>query len=181
MGKLVINKEKLTPSIIKELVDICPFGAMESKDGGLEINAACKMCKLCVKKGPKGVVEFIEDKVEEIDKSLWKGIAVYVDHVEGNIHPVTYELIGKAKELAAKISDDYPVYAVFVGHNIKDKAQEILHYGVDEVFVYDYEELYSTGHEKKYRSRTDKTCFWWQYNGSDIKSKSQTSIGYRKI
>ncbi|MCI1944135.1 electron transfer flavoprotein subunit alpha [Clostridium luticellarii] len=141
MGKLVINKEKLTPAIIEELVGICPFGAMESKEGSLEINAACKMCKLCVKKGPEGVVEFVEDKVEEIDKSLWKGIAVYVDHVEGNIHPVTYELIGKAKELAAKISEDYPVYAVFVGYNIKDKAKEILHYGVDEVFVYDYEEL----------------------------------------
>ncbi|MEY7999967.1 electron transfer flavoprotein subunit alpha/FixB family protein [Clostridium sp. Mt-5] len=139
MGKLVINKDKLTPSVIEELVGICPFGAMENKNGGLEINAACKMCKLCVKKGPEGVVQFIEDKVEEIDKSLWRGISVYVDHVGGNIHPVTYELIGKARELAAKIN--HPVYAVFVGYNIKDKAEELLHYGVDEVFVYDYEDL----------------------------------------
>ncbi|MHC6179839.1 electron transfer flavoprotein subunit alpha/FixB family protein [Clostridium sp. JNZ X4-2] len=139
MGKLVINKDKLTPSVIEELVGICPFGAMENKNGNLEINSACKMCKMCVKKGPEGVVQFIEDKIEEIDKSLWRGISVYVDHVEGNIHPVTYELIGKARELAAKIN--HPVYAVFVGYNIKDKAEELLHYGVDEVFVYDYEEL----------------------------------------
>lgn len=139
MGRLVVNQEKLTPSIIEELINACPFSAMEEKEGKIEINAGCKMCKLCVKKGPAGVMEFIEDEEVAIDKSLWKGIAVYVDHVEGEIHPVTYELIGKGKELAKKIN--HPVYAVFVGHDIKDRAKELLHYGVDEVFVYDYEAL----------------------------------------
>lgn len=139
MGRLVVHNEKLNPEIIKELLKICPFGAMEEKNGKIEINAACKMCRLCVKKGPKGVMEFVEDKVKKIDKNLWKGIAVYVDHVEGDIHPVTYELIGKARELASKINQ--PVYAIFVGYNIKDKAEELLHYGIDEAFVYDYEEL----------------------------------------
>ncbi|MCT8977661.1 electron transfer flavoprotein subunit alpha/FixB family protein [Clostridium sp. CX1] len=139
MGRLLVNQEKLTPSIIEELMNVCPFSAMEEKDGKIEINAACKMCKLCVKKGPAGVMEFIEDEEVAIDKSLWKGIAVYVDHVEGEIHPVTYELIGKGRELAEKIN--HPVYAVFVGQGIKDRAKELLHYGVDEVFLYDYEEL----------------------------------------
>ncbi|MHB9900349.1 electron transfer flavoprotein subunit alpha/FixB family protein [Clostridium botulinum] len=139
MGKLVVNEEKLTPSIIGELVKICPFGALGENSGKIEISAACKMCKLCVKKGPAGVMEFVEEEKSHIDKSLWKGIAVYVDHVDGDIHPVTYELIGKARELANKIN--HPVYAVFIGHDIKEKAEKILHYGVDEVFVYDNEEL----------------------------------------
>lgn len=139
MGKLVVNQEKLTPSIIEELVKICPFGALGENSGKIEISAACKMCKLCVKKGPAGVMEFVEEEKSHIDKSLWTGIAVYVDHVDGDIHPVTYELIGKARELANKIN--HLVYAVFIGHDIKEKAEEILHYGVDEVFVYDNEEL----------------------------------------
>lgn len=139
MSKLFVNQEKLTPSIIEELVKICPFGALEDKGGRLEINAGCKMCKLCVRKGPAGVMEFAPEETAEIDKSLWNGVAVYVDHVEGDIHPVTFELIGKARELAAKIN--HPVYAVFIGYNIEDKALALLHYGVDEVFVYDYEEL----------------------------------------
>ncbi|KRU24642.1 electron transfer flavoprotein subunit alpha [Clostridium botulinum] len=139
MGKLVVNQEKLTPSIIGELVKICPFGALGENSGKIEISAACKMCKLCVKRGPAGVMEFEEEEKSHIDKSIWKGIAVYVDHVDGDIHPVTYELIGKARELANKIN--HPVYAVFIGHDIKEKAEEILHYGVDEVFVYDNEEL----------------------------------------
>ncbi|MCE5284491.1 MAG: electron transfer flavoprotein subunit alpha [Pelosinus sp.] len=139
MGRLIVNQEKINSSNIDALLKICPFGAIEDKDGKVEVSAACKMCKLCVKKGPAGVMEFIEDEIKHIDKSAWNGVAVYVDHVEGDIHPVTFELIGKAKELAAKIN--HPVYAVFMGYGIKDKAEEILHYGVDEVFVYDYEEL----------------------------------------
>lgn len=139
MGKLHVNQNMLNEKNIDELVNICPFNAIEEIDGKLSINAGCKMCKLCVKNGPKGVIEFIEGTVEKIDKSKWKGITVYVDHTEGRIHPVTYELIGKAKELASKIH--HPVYAVFVGDNIKDKAEEILHYGVDKVFVYDEKEF----------------------------------------
>jgi electron transfer flavoprotein alpha subunit len=139
MGRLVVNENKLNSQIVQDLVKICPFKAIEDKDGKIEINAGCKMCKICVNKGPAGVMEFIEDEVKAVDKNQWKGIAVYVDHVEGDIHPVTLELIGKAKELAAKV--DFPVYCLFLGSNIEDKAQELLHFGVDEVFVYDKEEL----------------------------------------
>lgn len=139
MGKLVVNQEKLNKKIISELLEICPFGAMEEHDGKIEINAGCKMCKLCVKNGSKGVMQFVEEEIIQVDKSLWKGIAVYVDHVEGVIHPVTLELIGKAKELAAKINQ--PVFALFIGSDIKAKAEELLHYGVDKVFVYDQKQL----------------------------------------
>lgn len=133
MAKLVVHQEKI--SDLQELLKICPFGAMEEKDGKIEINAACKMCQLCVKKGPKGAVEYVADEVKAIDKSQWQGIAVYVDHVAGVIHPVTYELLGKARELAAKINQ--PVYAVFMGKSIAAGSHELLHYGADKVYVYD--------------------------------------------
>jgi electron transfer flavoprotein alpha subunit len=139
MGKLKINQEKVNDQNAEQLVKICPFNAIEYIDGNLDINAACKMCKICVKKGPKGVIEFIRDDFIKVNKNMWKGIVVYVDHVEGVIHPVTFELIGKAKELAKKVN--YPVYCVYLGYQILDSAEELLHYGVDEVFVYDYEEL----------------------------------------
>ncbi len=137
MAKLIVNQEKV--GNIQELIKICPFGAIEEKDNQLVINAACKMCKLCVKKGPQGAIEYVEERVEAIDKEQWKGIAVYVDHIDGVIHPVTYELIGKAKELANKVG--HPVYALMMGHNIGSQCEELLHYEVDKVFVYDKEEL----------------------------------------
>jgi len=137
MAKLVINQGLV--GNIDEIISFCPFNAMEDINGELQINAACKMCKICVKRGPKGAIEFVEEVIETVDKSLWKGIAVYVDHMDGVIHPVTYELIGKAKELAAKI--DHPVYAIMMGSGITKQCHELLHYSVDKVFVYDHEKL----------------------------------------
>ena len=66
MAKLIIHQEKVTDN--QELVKICPFGAMEEKDGKLSINAACKMCRLCVKKGPEGAVEYVEHQPESNNK-----------------------------------------------------------------------------------------------------------------
>lgn len=139
MGKLVVHNEKLNKDNVEALLKVCPFGALDLKEGKIEVNAACKMCKLCVKKGPAGVMEYVEEEVKSIDKDLWKGIAVYVDHEEGYIHPVTLELIGKARELADKVN--HPVYAIFIGHDINKAAEELLYYGVDEVFVYNHKEL----------------------------------------
>ncbi|HFE9686193.1 FAD-binding protein [Clostridium perfringens] len=138
MGRLVVNQDKIEDA--NSVIKICPFGAMEIVNGKVEINASCRMCKVCVRKGPKGAFEFVEDENKVlVNKDEWKGIAVYVDHVNGEIHPVTLELIGKARELADKVNQK--VYCLFMGNGIKDKAGELLHYGVDEVIVYDYKEL----------------------------------------
>jgi electron transfer flavoprotein alpha subunit len=139
MGKLRIHQDLINEEVAEKLVKLCPFGSIEYKDGKIDIDAGCKMCRLCVKKGPNGVIEFVEEQGPKVDKSAYKGIAVYVDHSEGEIHPVTYELIGKAKELAEKVK--YPVYCIFLGYQILESAERLLYYGVDKVFIYDYLEL----------------------------------------
>lgn len=133
MARIVIHQEAVKD--VDALKALCPFNALDYINEYLEINAACKMCKICVKKGPEGVFEWVEDAEPGVDKSLWKGIAVYVDHLEGQIHPVTFELIGKARQMATKIH--HPVHAVFMGSGIQEAAKELLHYGVDVVHVYD--------------------------------------------
>lgn len=140
MKKLIVHDHLVTKENIIELVNICPFHALEDNNGKLTINEGCKMCSICVKRGPQGVMEMVETAEEAaVDKSQWQGIAVYVDHVDGDIHPVTMELLGKAKELAKKVN--FEVMALFIGSDIKDKAKELLHYGADKVYVYDQKEL----------------------------------------
>jgi len=136
MGYLKINQNLVTDENAATLGKLCPFGAFSYADGKLEINSACKMCKMCVRKGPAGVVEFVEEEPagEKLDKSLWRGVCVYADHDGERIHRVTYELIGKARELAAVI--DHPVYALLIGANVEKFANQLLRYGVDKVFVY---------------------------------------------
>jgi electron transfer flavoprotein alpha subunit len=139
MAGIKIIKENVDRETFEALAEICPFDAFSYENAKLEVTAACKMCKMCLKNGPAGVLVLEEDQKVAIDKSLYRGITVYVDHIEGKIHPVTFELIGKARELAAVIG--HPVYALFMGTNIEEKANELLNYGVDKVFVYDQPEL----------------------------------------
>ena len=134
MGSLVVNKAKVTPESAEALIKVCPFGAISYDGTNIDISSACKMCKLCVKKGG-GLVDFVEEEVATVDKSKWNGVCVYVDHHEGDIHRVTYELIGKARELAGVIGHE--VYALMIGSGIEAAAEKLLHYGVDKVFVYD--------------------------------------------
>lgn len=137
MAYIKVNQQNVKNK--KEAIEVCPFNAIESQNDKIVINSACKMCKICINQMPE-IYEFVEGKKIILNKDEWKGIVVYVDHVEGNIHPVTYELIGKAKQLAKKIN--HPVYCLFIGSDIREKADDLLHYGVDEVFVYDEKELY---------------------------------------
>jgi len=137
MGKLVIKHELVTPEKAENLIKLCPFNAISYEGGKLDISSACKMCKMCVRKG-EGLIEFKED-IKEIDKSLWKGICVYADCVGGKLHRVTLELLGKARELAAVTG--HPVYAVLIGEGVAEHARELLRYGADRVFTYDHPAL----------------------------------------
>ena len=137
MGKLVIQHNLINEENAKTLMELCPFGAISYENGKLDISSGCKMCKMCVRKGG-GLVTF-EEEVKAIDKSLWKGVCIYADCAEGQLHRVTLELCGKAKELAAVTG--HPVYALLIGHNVADAAKKLLHYGVDKVFTYDHAEF----------------------------------------
>ncbi|MBE6572165.1 MAG: electron transfer flavoprotein subunit alpha [Ruminococcaceae bacterium] len=133
---LIIHNEKIDGSVAAKLIDICPFKALSFENGKLSVNAACKACKLCVKKGPAGAITWEdEEKKETVDKSLWRGVCVFCEISDGKIHPVTLELLGKARELADSIS--HPVYGILIGKNVKDHAAELCHYGADKIFVYD--------------------------------------------
>ena len=134
MGSLKINENLVTAESAEKVVSLCPFGAISYENSKLDISSACKMCKLCVKKSG-GIVTYQEDVKATVDKDLWKGICVYVDHLAGKIHRVTYELLGKAAELA-KVTNQ-PVYALMIGSRLGDCVNTLLHYGVDKVFVYD--------------------------------------------
>lgn len=113
----------------------CPFGAIDMKDGKPELNAACKVCGICVKNCPEKAILKLETKVESVDKSLWNHILVFAEVSGGRLHPVSLELIGKAQELAKPVG--FKVNAILVGSGVSAYAEELRHYGVSEVAVYD--------------------------------------------
>lgn len=123
---------------IDEIIALCPFGAIEQNTRGLEINAGCKMCRICLKKRPD-IFTLIEKQREKVNKKDWQGIAVFIEQFKGKIHPVAFELIGKAKELAQKTNQQ--VICLFPGSQLTEAARQLLQYGIDKVFTYDYPQL----------------------------------------
>jgi len=135
MAHIVIHQEKATD--LQAMTGLCPFGAIEVVDGKLSISSACRMCRNCIKRGG-GVFELVEEKpAVTVDKSAWRGIAVIAEVEEGSIHPVTFELLGKARELAAKVG--HPVYALLIGSGVAPLASRLAEYGADTIHVYDQE------------------------------------------
>ena len=117
----------------------CPFGAIDMVNGKPELNAACKVCGICVKGCPEKAIIKLETKVDSVDKSKWNDILVFAEVSGGRLHPVALELIGKARELAKNVG--YKVKAVLVGDGVTAYAEELRHYGVSEIAVYDDPQL----------------------------------------
>lgn len=139
MLSLHIHQKLLTPEHIAALQSICPFGAFVMEEGRLTITAACRMCRLCAKQGPAGAVEFLDEEENTLRKEDWQGIAVYAEQQEGALSHVVFELLGKARELAAVVGQ--PVVALLLGHRIGHLTESLLASGADTVYVYDREEL----------------------------------------
>ncbi|MFN8578718.1 MAG: electron transfer flavoprotein subunit alpha/FixB family protein [Candidatus Sericytochromatia bacterium] len=74
-----------------------------------------------------------------MSKDIW----VFADVNNGKIIKITYELLGKAVELAQKTGGS--VVAVLLGHNVSSLAGELAHYGASKVFVADHESLANYG------------------------------------
>ena len=69
----------------------------------------------------------------------YKGVYVYAQQVDNEISGIAFELLGKAKELAASLDTD--VTAVLIGSGVKGLADSLAEYGADKVIVVDDPEL----------------------------------------
>ncbi len=136
MGKIIIHRE--CNDDLEKIMQVCPFQAIEQHLGRLTINAACKMCQLCVKQMPE-IFEYLEEEVKHIDKSMWKDIAVYVEVGHQGIHPVSFELLNKARSMANYSKQS--VHAIVVGKQLQGACEELMHYDVDKILSYDHPHL----------------------------------------
>lgn len=133
MAKIAVLERKCTGCGLCQ--SNCPFGAIEMVGRKPELNAACKVCGICVKNCPEKAILKLETKTSEIDKSKWNDILVFTEVSGNRLHPVGLELIGKAHELADPVG--FKVKAVLVGNGVASYAEELRHYGVSEIAVYD--------------------------------------------
>ena len=133
MGYIRVQQDRIDN--IERILSICPFGAIELQEGNVCISAGCRFCQLCLKDSSQAFVWEEDQKEDTSHLADWKDIAVFAEWSEGKLHPVTLELIGKARELADQCGQR--VVVVIVGSaDIGDCIEELTHYGADEIVVY---------------------------------------------
>ena len=74
----------------------------------------------------------------------YKGVYVFAQQVDNELSSIAFELLGKAKELAAPLNTE--VTAVLIGSGVKGLVDQLAEYGADKVIVVDDPEL------KEYRT-----------------------------
>ncbi|MCD1147438.1 electron transfer flavoprotein subunit alpha/FixB family protein [Peptoniphilus sp. KCTC 25270] len=67
------------------------------------------------------------------------GVFVFVEQRDGEIQKVGLELLGKASDLAKDLGQE--VTAIFFGHNIKDKTENLIQHGANRVILVEDEKL----------------------------------------
>jgi electron transfer flavoprotein alpha subunit len=82
--------------------------------------------------------------VNRMSLEEYKGVFIFAQQVDNHIDNIAFELLGKAKDLAAPLNTQ--VTAVLIGYQVKDLADQLAEYGADRVIVVDDPEL------KEYRT-----------------------------
>jgi len=113
-----------------------PVGAKLDRPTAVIDLGVCTLCVACVeacKRYQAIVITRRTFKGQDIKK--YTGIAILAEHRRGKLGSVVPEIIGAARELQKELSA--PVCAVLVGSGVRKFTDELLSYGVDEVWMID--------------------------------------------
>ena len=122
-------------------IKVCPFGAIEMKHKKAVIDLSkCTLCGAC-QEACKFDAIIMEKKEEEkkVDFSLYKDVWVFAEQKKGVIQSISYELLGKGRELADKLGSD--LCAVLLGDNMQEACKELIARGADKVYLVDSPKL----------------------------------------
>lgn len=136
--KAIVDTKKCTVCGVCQ--DVCPFGAITVGETAVSISDDCTLCGMCVDTCEFGALSLPEvGSGPSADLSSYRGVWVYAEWREGNIHRVSYELLGAGRKLADKLGVE--LAAVLLGSGVDGAEAELIAYGADVVYVVDRPEL----------------------------------------
>jgi electron transfer flavoprotein alpha subunit len=118
----------------------CPFDAIRMEDKLAKIDLVkCTLCGACVEACKFEAIEL--EKITETTRDLsgYSDVWVFVEHVDGHIEPVTFELLGEGRKLADELG--MRLCAVLLGSDVAAMTDELVWRGADRVYVADRPEL----------------------------------------
>ncbi len=116
----------------------CAFGSLVMEEGYPRILDDCRLCGACVTECPTDAITIREAETED-NFSDHKGILVFAEQWKGKVHPVSYELLGKGRELADQLGEK--LFAAIIGSELDKAVADLNGRGADKIFVFDHPAL----------------------------------------
>lgn len=140
-------------------VKACPFDAIRMMDklgsSGLASNGQshsqshkkasidfnkCTLCGACEPACKFKAILIQKDVVCEVmNVKDYKGVWVFIEQKNGKIQSVSYELLGKAYELAKKLHCE--VSGILIGNKLDDQLDELIWRGADNIYLVEAPEI----------------------------------------
>jgi electron transfer flavoprotein alpha subunit len=111
----------------------CAYDAVSLVDKKAVLNERCTICGACVGACKYDAIVIERRPFEGQPIQDYAGICLFAEHRHGELSSVVYEIIGAARELKANL--DRPISAILLGDKVRPMAEELLTYGVDEVWM----------------------------------------------
>lgn len=138
MARIQILIEKCTGC--KKCIPSCPFSLIKVEDKKAKILEGCTFCGACVDACPLEAI-LLEREEKKVDLSSYRGVWVFAEQRDGEIMPVTYELLGVGRQLANDLGESLSV--ILLGNNLKEKVKGLLSYNLEKVYFMESEKLNS--------------------------------------
>ncbi|HNX91740.1 MAG TPA: electron transfer flavoprotein subunit alpha, partial [Candidatus Omnitrophota bacterium] len=115
-------------------VKVCPFGAISMVNKKATIDTAkCTLCGACAEACKFKAIIINKTSAAKKDFSDYKDVWVFCEQKKNVVQSISYELLGKGRELADKLG--VKLCAVALGDGIGAKCDEIFAKGADKIYL----------------------------------------------
>jgi len=117
----------------------CPFGAIKIVDKIAVIGDECTLCGACVDQCNLDAISIQRKKYIDVDLSQYQNVWIVVEIKDGKVRNVSFELLGKALELADELKQD--PCTLLIGSNVKRFIQDFSNRGAKKIYIAEHEAL----------------------------------------
>src|SRR5512143_4272481 len=113
--KAIVDREKCTACGV--CADVCAFGAIVVSETCAEVSDECTLCGMCVDTCEFGALSLPEVGTGPSDDlASYRGVWVFAEWRQGQVHRVAHELLSAGRKLADKRKVE--LAAVLLGHRL---------------------------------------------------------------